>query len=102
MSSGRHADGSARFLSAKIDPTVLEHLATAAGGETVPPAEPPTEQVVHVEPEPSMPPDSVPPPEEMQAPDEPEEPAVAPVAEGLRELVGAVLTTNVALDVTRQ
>lgn len=46
------ADGSARFLSAKIDPTVLEQLATAAGGEP-PVARPTAGDVVRVEPAPA-------------------------------------------------
>ncbi len=98
------ADGSARFLSANIDPTVLEHLATAAGGETVPVFEPPTEPVVKVEPEPAMPPDTVPAPAETPDVSEPEEPVVEPgpntvveVAERLQGPLPGVVMTNTPL-----
>jgi uncharacterized protein DUF1559 len=98
------ADGSSRFLSADIDPTVLEQLATAAGGESIPPLEPPTDQVVRVEPQETPPSEMVPPTQEMPARQPPEEAPVEqpvesaiPVAQRLQTPLPGISMTNTPL-----
>lgn len=98
------ADGSSRFLSADIDPTVLEQLATAAGGEAVPPLEPPTDQVVRVEPQGTPPSEMVPPEDETPAPQAPEEAPVEqpadnaiPVVQRLQTPLPGISMTNTPL-----
>ncbi len=88
------ADGSARFLSSSIDPTVLEQLATAAGGESVSPASPPDGQVVGVEP----PPPALGPVEPTPSAKEPvASPAAEPAAPEPAEGPGAAEPAPVAL-----
>ena len=103
------ADGSSRFLSSNIDPTVLEHLATAAGGESVAATEPPMNQVVHVEPQTPPPSDVVPPPGEMPEPLPVEPPAVEPspenvvgIAERLQTPLPGISMTNTPLHLAIQ
>lgn len=102
------ADSSSRFLAADIDPTVLEQLATAAGGESVPLTKPPAEQVARVEPQPSSP-ENVPGPKESPIPthgdeaptDKPpaSQPAehVAPITERLLLPLPGISMTNTPL-----
>jgi hypothetical protein len=81
------ADGSARFLAAGIDPTVLEQLATAAGGESVAAAELPANEVVRVEPQPPAAPEMDPGTEETPVPTPPEDSPAASAAESEDETV---------------
>ena len=70
------ADGSARFLSANTDPTVLEQLATAAGGEAVTLPGPASNDVARVEPQPSPPKETE--PENESTPTQPDQPSGEP------------------------
>lgn len=77
------ADGSVRFLSSRIDPTVMEQLATVAGGETVPPALLEPADTPKPPPTPEEKPAPVEPDDEPQPAPAPEAPAVGPSAEAV-------------------
>ncbi|MHB8902091.1 MAG: DUF1559 family PulG-like putative transporter [Thermoguttaceae bacterium] len=100
------ADGSSRFLSADIDPTVLEQLVTAAGGERAAVLQPAGDQVVRVEPRPAVPaemdrqttekPPSTPPEESSPAPPaaKVETPPAVDLAERLQMPLSGIAVTE--------